>query len=84
MTAYDDPMSTTQLVVASKEGDNEALGRLLEQYRGYLIMLAHSYLSERLRRRYGHTVVHPASRISNNSRVRPVRRPYGYSVSQSS
>jgi RNA polymerase sigma-70 factor (ECF subfamily) len=44
-------MSTTQLVIASKHGDNEALGRLLEQYRGYLLMLAHRYLSERLRRR---------------------------------
>lgn len=44
-------MSTTQLVLASKDGDNEALGRLLEQYRGYLLMLAHRYLSERLRRR---------------------------------
>ena len=47
----DDPLSTTQLVVASKQGDNEALGRLLEQYRGFLLMLAHRYLSERLRRR---------------------------------
>ena len=47
----DGEMSTTQLVIASKEGDNEALGRLLEQYRGYLLMLAHRYLSERLRRR---------------------------------
>lgn len=44
-------MSTTQLLVASKGGDNEALGRLLEQYRGFLLMLAHRYLSERLRRR---------------------------------
>lgn len=44
-------MSTTELVVASKEGDNEAFGRLLEQYRGYLLMLAHRYLSARLRRR---------------------------------
>ena len=44
-------LSTTQLVIASKQGDNEALGRLLEQYRGYLLMLAHRYLSERLRRR---------------------------------
>lgn len=44
-------MSTTQLVVASKEGDNEAFGRLLEQYRGYLLMLAHRYLSAQLRRR---------------------------------
>ncbi|WP_419194384.1 sigma-70 family RNA polymerase sigma factor [Novipirellula herctigrandis] len=43
--------STTQLVVASKGGDNEAFGALLEQYRGYLLMLAHRYLSERLRRR---------------------------------
>ncbi|WP_246146420.1 sigma-70 family RNA polymerase sigma factor [Rubripirellula lacrimiformis] len=47
----DGNLSTTQLVIASKRGDNEALGRLLEQYRGYLIMLAHRYLSERLRRR---------------------------------
>lgn len=44
-------MSTTQLVVASKEGDNSALGQLLEQYRGYLLMLAHRNLSEQLRRR---------------------------------
>ncbi len=44
-------MSTTELLVASKEGDNEALGRLFEQYRGFLLMLAHRYLSERLRRR---------------------------------
>ncbi|MEM9644397.1 MAG: sigma factor, partial [Planctomycetota bacterium] len=47
----DDWTSTTELVVASKQGSNEALGRLLEQYRGYLLMLAHRYLSERLRRR---------------------------------
>lgn len=47
----DGNLSTTQLVIASKEGDNEALGLLLEQYRGYLLMLAHRYLSERLRRR---------------------------------
>ena len=47
----DGDLSTTQLVVASKEGDNDALGRLLEQYRGYLLMLAHRYLSESLRRR---------------------------------
>ncbi|TWU20623.1 ECF RNA polymerase sigma-E factor [Novipirellula galeiformis] len=43
--------STTQLVVASKEGNNDALGLLLERYRGYLLMLAHRFLSERLRRR---------------------------------
>ncbi len=47
----DGDLSTTQLVIASKEGDNESLGRLLQQYRGYLLMLAHRYLSERLRRR---------------------------------
>ena len=43
--------TTAALVVRSKGGDNEALGRLLEQYRGYLTMLAHRYLSEPLRRR---------------------------------
>jgi RNA polymerase sigma-70 factor (ECF subfamily) len=47
----DGDISTTQLVIASKGGDNEALGHLLERYRGYLLMLAHRYLSERLRRR---------------------------------
>lgn len=47
----DGDLSTTQLVIASKQGNNEALGRLLEQYRGFLLMLAHRYLSERLRRR---------------------------------
>lgn len=47
----DHGMSTTRLVVASKLGDNDALGQLLEQYRGYLLMLAHRYLSPRLRRR---------------------------------
>jgi RNA polymerase sigma-70 factor (ECF subfamily) len=44
-------LSTTQLVIASKGGNNEAFGRLLEQYRGFLLMLAHRYLSEQLRRR---------------------------------
>ncbi|WP_442507974.1 sigma-70 family RNA polymerase sigma factor [Novipirellula sp. SH528] len=43
--------STTHLVIASKEGNNDALGQLLERYRGYLLMLAHRFLSERLRRR---------------------------------
>ncbi|SMP45936.1 RNA polymerase sigma-70 factor, ECF subfamily [Neorhodopirellula lusitana] len=43
--------STTALVVASKGGDNEALGFLLLRYRGYLLMLAHRFLSEQLRRR---------------------------------
>jgi len=43
--------STTQLLVASKDGDIDAFGRLLEQYRGYLLMLSHRYLSQRLRRR---------------------------------
>ncbi|MCD0458273.1 sigma-70 family RNA polymerase sigma factor [Roseiconus lacunae] len=51
MTATDGDMSTTQLVVASKQGDNSAFGRLLEQYRGYLLMLAHRHLSDQLRRR---------------------------------
>ncbi|OYP31046.1 sigma-70 family RNA polymerase sigma factor [Rhodopirellula sp. MGV] len=51
MTATDGDMSTTQLVVASKQGDNSAFGQLLEQYRGYLIMLAHRHLSDQLRRR---------------------------------
>jgi len=51
LAIVDGDLSTTQLVVASKEGNNEALGRLLEQYRGFLLMLAHRYLSERLRRR---------------------------------
>ena len=49
--SVDGQMSTTELVIASKGGDNEALGRLLEQYRGFLLMLAHRYLSDRLRRR---------------------------------
>lgn len=39
------------LVRRSKLGDQEALGDLLEKYRGYLTMLAHRYLSEPLRRR---------------------------------
>ena len=43
--------STTQLLIKAKSGDAEKLGRLLEQYRGYLLMLAHRYLDERLRRR---------------------------------
>jgi RNA polymerase sigma-70 factor (ECF subfamily) len=46
-----DPSSTTALLVASKGGDNEALGDLLLRYRGYLLMLAHRYLSDQLRRR---------------------------------
>lgn len=43
--------STTELLLKAKTGDAERLGRLLEQYRGYLLMLAHRYLDERLRRR---------------------------------
>lgn len=46
-----DLSSTTALVVASKLGSNEALGSLLLRYRGYLLMLAHRYLSDQLRRR---------------------------------
>lgn len=37
--------------MGAKRGNNEALGQLLQQYHGYLLMLAHRYLSERLRRR---------------------------------
>lgn len=43
--------STTALVQACKRGDNEALGALLIRFRGYLLMLAHRYLSSQLRRR---------------------------------
>ncbi len=43
--------STSELVIAAKRGDNEQLGLLLESYRGYLYMLAHRYLSQRLQRR---------------------------------
>ncbi len=43
--------STTELVSKAKAGNPEVLGRLLEQYRGYLLMLAHRYLDDRLRRR---------------------------------
>jgi len=46
-----DPSSMTGLVVASKAGDNEAFGSLLSRYHGYLLMLAHRYLSDQLRRR---------------------------------
>lgn len=46
-----DSSSTTALVVASKLGSNEALGALLLRYRGFLLMLAHRYLSDQLRRR---------------------------------
>lgn len=46
-----DTSSTGALVVASKAGNNEALGSLLLRYRGYLLMLAHRYLSDQLRRR---------------------------------
>ncbi|MEM6690121.1 MAG: sigma-70 family RNA polymerase sigma factor [Planctomycetota bacterium] len=42
---------TTRLLVASQRGDIEALGQLLEKYRGYLVMLAHRHLAEGLRRR---------------------------------
>ncbi|MEM6779162.1 MAG: sigma-70 family RNA polymerase sigma factor [Planctomycetota bacterium] len=45
------PDSTTALLVASQNGDNEAFGALLIRYRGYLLMLAHRYLSDQLRRR---------------------------------
>lgn len=51
MEPTDDQSSTTAMLLASKSGNNEAFGRLLERYRGYLLMLAHRYLSEQLRRR---------------------------------
>ncbi len=43
--------STSELVHAAKAGDTEQLGKLLENYRGFLFMLAHRYLSDRLKRR---------------------------------
>ncbi|MFG0254082.1 MAG: sigma-70 family RNA polymerase sigma factor [Rhodopirellula sp. JB053] len=49
--SFVDASSTTALVVASKGGNNEALGMLLSRYRGYLLMLSHRYLSDQLRRR---------------------------------
>ncbi|MEM6363633.1 MAG: sigma-70 family RNA polymerase sigma factor [Planctomycetota bacterium] len=45
------PDSTTSLLVSSRQGDQVALGDLLLRYRGYLLMLAHRYLSDQLRRR---------------------------------
>lgn len=36
---------------AARGGDGEQFGRLLEQYRGYLLMLGRRYLSDRMRRR---------------------------------
>ncbi|WP_237607672.1 sigma-70 family RNA polymerase sigma factor [Roseimaritima sediminicola] len=38
-------------MAVAKAGDSEALGELLEQYRGFLLMRAHRYMDERLRRR---------------------------------
>lgn len=43
--------STTALLIASRRGDNDALGELLVRYRGYLLMLSHRFLSDQLRRR---------------------------------
>ncbi len=43
--------STAAKVMAAKRGDREEFGRLLEQYRGYLLMLGHRYLSQRMRQR---------------------------------
>jgi RNA polymerase sigma-70 factor (ECF subfamily) len=44
-------LTTAAMVLAAKDGDNEQFGQLLEQYRGYLSMLGHRYLSEKMRRR---------------------------------
>jgi len=44
-------LTTAAMVLAAKNGDNEQFGQLLEQYRGYLLMLGHRYLSEKMRRR---------------------------------
>ena len=44
-------LSTAFLIHSAKAGDREHFGQLLEQYRGYLLMLGHRYLSDRLRRR---------------------------------
>lgn len=43
--------STAFLIQSAKAGDSEHFGQLLEQYRGYLLMLGHRYLADRLRRR---------------------------------
>ena len=43
--------STVSLIVAARDGRREALGTLLDRYQGYLLMLAHRYLSDQLRRR---------------------------------
>ncbi|QDS89739.1 ECF RNA polymerase sigma-E factor [Rosistilla oblonga] len=44
--------STTQFLLdRAREGDADAFGELLEQYRSYLWILAHRYLDDRLRQR---------------------------------
>ena len=39
------------MIAVAREGDADQVGRLLARYEGYLLMLAHRYLSESLRRR---------------------------------
>ncbi len=39
-------------MVAAKTGDSEALGELLRQFEGFLLMRAHRYMDDRLRRRF--------------------------------
>jgi RNA polymerase sigma-70 factor (ECF subfamily) len=51
MIAVSSELTTTAMVIAAKGGDHEQFGRLLEQYRGYLLMLGHRYLSDKMRRR---------------------------------
>ncbi|MEL6895709.1 MAG: sigma-70 family RNA polymerase sigma factor [Planctomycetota bacterium] len=44
-------LSTRQLVIRAKTGDNDTLGVLMQQYQGFLLMLAHRYMDDRLRQR---------------------------------
>lgn len=51
-TPQQSPDSSSQFLLArARAGDGEALGQLLEQYRGYLMVLANRYLDHRLRKR---------------------------------
>ncbi len=41
--------TTSDRLRLARDGDNDQLGQLLEQYRGYLLMLGHRYLSDSLK-----------------------------------